>query len=254
MSDASTVLEPPSGHKKARQNRINHLDRAYERIEQLIVTCELAPGRELSLQDLQTLTGYGRTPVHHAVNRLSHDTLIIIRPRHGLRIAPIDLSRERLLLDLRRNLERFVIELATQRSSASHRNRMLHLSRTLRLRRDEMGIDEFNDIDRRIDQLFLTAAGEPFVEHTLRPLHTMFRRTGWLYHRHMPDSADLKVTIDLHLSVLDAVANGRVAAALQESDALIAFVGTMFDDLEAHIDPSLLDTSIEPLIGFQYPD
>ena len=45
-----------------------------------------------------------------------------------------------------------------------------------------MTIDEFNRLDRRIDQLFVAAAGEPFLEHTLRPLHTIFRRIGWIYH------------------------------------------------------------------------
>lgn len=237
------------GARPSRVNRINHFELAYERIENLIVKCELAPGSELSMQDLQDLIGLGRTPIHHAVNRLALDTLIHVRPRHGLRIAPIDLSRERLLLSLRKDIERFVIELAAQRSGASHRNQMLHLNRILRERRSEMDINEFNEIDRRIDNLMLSAAGEPFVEHTLRPLHTIFRRTGWLYHRQMPGSADLKATVDVHLAVLDAVANRHVDAALQASDALVAFVDGMFDDLEDRIDPSLLDVSIRPLSG-----
>lgn len=239
------VSEQPS----TRANRVNFFELAYERIENLIVKCELKPGSELSMLDLQNLTGFGRTPIHHAVNRLANDTLILVRPRHGLRIAPIDLSRERLLLSLRKDIERFVIELAAQRSSASHRNQMLHIIRALRERRNEMEINEFNDIDRRIDTLMMAAAGEPFVEHTLRPLHTIFRRTGWLYHRQMPGNADLKATIDVHLAVLDAVSNRRADAAMQASDALIAFVDDMFDDLEARIDPSLLDASIEPLGG-----
>lgn len=232
-----------------RVNRVNFFELAYERIENLIVKCELMPGSELSMLDLQNLTGFGRTPIHHAVNRLANDTLIIVRPRHGLRIAPIDLSRERLLLSLRKDIERFVIELAAQRSSSSHRNQMLHIIRALRERRSDMEINEFNEIDRRIDALMMAAAGEPFVEHTLRPLHTIFRRTGWLYHRQMPGNADLKATIDVHLAVLDAVCNRHVEAAMQASDALIAFVDDMFDDLEARVDPSLLDASIPPLGG-----
>lgn len=244
-AEAPDTGKKPSRPKRA--NRINHFQLAYERIENLIVKCALAPGSELSMQDLQNLTGFGRTPIHHAVNRLALDTLIIVRPRHGLRIAPIDLSRERLLLNLRKDIERFVIELAAERSGASHRNQMLHLNRVLRERREVMDIDEFNEIDRRIDQLMLVAAGEPFVEHTLRPLHTIFRRTGYLYHRQMPGSADLKATIDVHLAVLEAVASRHVEAALQASDALIAFVDDMFDHLEAKIDPNLLDITIEPL-------
>ena len=36
------------------------------------------------------MTWIGRTPIHQAVNKLAADTLIIVRPRHGLQIAPIE--------------------------------------------------------------------------------------------------------------------------------------------------------------------
>jgi DNA-binding GntR family transcriptional regulator len=100
----------------ARRNRVNLFELAYQRIEEMLVRCELAPGRFLAMQDLQDMTGFGRTPVHHAVNRLAADTLIVIHPRHGLQIAPIDLARERVLLHLRRDIERFVIRLAAERA------------------------------------------------------------------------------------------------------------------------------------------
>ena len=138
-----------------RTNRVNLFGLAYERIEHLIVTCELKPGRFLSIQELQEMTGFSRTPVHQAVSRLADDTLIVIRPRHGVQIAPIDLARERMLLQLRRDIERFVIRLAAERSGPSHRNQFLHIERLLRERRDSMTVEEFNVLDRRIDKLIL---------------------------------------------------------------------------------------------------
>jgi DNA-binding GntR family transcriptional regulator len=232
-----------------RRNRVNLFELAYHRIEELLVKCELAPGRFLAMQDLQDMTGFGRTPVHHAVNRLAADTLIIIRPRHGLQIAPIDLARERVLLHLRRDIERFVIRLAAERAGPSHRNQMLHMERLLREKRDGLTLAEFNTLDRRIDQMVLAAAGEPFLEHTLRPLHTIFRRIGFIHHSYMAEKTNLDGTIDHHLAVLNAVATKHVDRAVAASDALIAFVDGMFDEMESRIDPSLLDCSIEPLLG-----
>ena len=231
-----------------RTNRINLFGLAYERIEHLIVTCELKPGRFLSIQELQEMTGFSRTPVHQAVSRLADDTLIVIRPRHGVQIAPIDLARERMLLQLRRDIERFVIRLAAERSGPSHRNQFLHIERLLRERRDSMTVEEFNVLDRRIDKLILTVAGEPFLEHTVRPLHTIFRRIGWVHHRHIKGDESLKTTIDCHLAVLNGVANRHINEAAAASDALIDFVDSMFDVMEREIDPSLLDCSLEPLI------
>ncbi len=231
-----------------RRNLVNFFELAYERIEDLIVNCELKPGRFLAMQDLQAMTGFGRTPVHQAVNRLAADTIITVRPRHGVQIAPIDLARERMLLRLRRDIERFVIRLAAERSSPTNSNQLLHLERLLRKQRKSMTIDEFNVIDRRLDKLILTAASEPFLEHALRPLRTIFRRIGWIYHTQIKGGVSLHQTIDCHLALLDAVANRHVDRATTASDALIDFVDNMFDVMEREVDPSLLDCSLELLI------
>lgn len=228
-----------------RRNATNLSELAYERIEALLVSCELAPGRFLATHELQAMVGYGRTPVHQALSRLAADTLVQITPRHGIRIAPIDLTRDRLLLRLRRDMERFVIRLATERSGASERNRMLHIKRQLIEHGATMTVEQFNVIDRLIDQQFMAAAQEPFVEGTLRPLHTIFRRIGWIYHMQTPGHTDLRDTVDGHVAVIDAVANGKVDDAISASDRLMEFVDTMFDTLERDVPPSLLDCSLD---------
>jgi DNA-binding GntR family transcriptional regulator len=237
----------PAASDAKRRNPVNQFESAYLKIEELLVNCALKPGRFITVQELQGLTGFGRTPVHAAVNRFAGDTLIIIRPRHGLQIAPIDLARERLLLGLRRDVERFVIRLAAERAGLSHRNQMLHIERLLRERRATVSIDEFNKLDRRIDALILAASEEPFLVHTMRPLHTIYRRIGYIYHRLLPGHTDLTGTIDRHLAIIDAVANRRVERAVEASDTLIDFMDQMFEDMEAGVDPGLLDCSIEPL-------
>jgi DNA-binding GntR family transcriptional regulator len=238
-----------------RTNRTNLADLAYDRLEELIVTCTLPPGRFLSIQDLQDQTGVGRTPIHQAVSRLAADTLILIRPRHGLQIATVDLARERTLLQLRRDMERFVVRLATERCTDSHRNQVLHIIRALRTQGDGMAIAEFNHQDRRIDQLFMAAAGEPFLEHTLRPLHTISRRIGWIYHSFVCPDEGLQRTLQCHLAILDAVAARRIKDAVAASDRLIAFSDSMFDVLGRGVDPALFDCNLaDPKDPIPFPD
>ncbi len=238
MTARKTAEPPPS------RNRTNLADLAYGRLEELIVTCALRPGRFLSIQDLQAQTGVGRTPIHQAVSRLAADTLIIIRPRHGLQISTVDLARERTLLQLRREMERFVVRLATERSTDSHRNQMRHISRALRGKAALLSVGEFNLLDRRIDQLFITASGEPFLEHTLRPLHTISRRIGWIYHSWVRPDEGLTRTLECHLAILDAVVAKRVKDAVAASDRLVAFSDSMFDVLDRGIDPALFDCNL----------
>lgn len=243
------LVEPgdPIDRKQARANHANLLELAYGKLEELLVNCTLAPGRSLSIQDLQDITGLSRTPVHQAVSMLARDTLVIVNPRNGIQIAPIDLARDRLLLELRRDIERFVVRLAAERSGPTQRNQMMHLSRVLRERRATITIDQFNEFDRSIDNLILAAGNEPFVGNALRPLHTIFRRIGFLHQNHIGGEATLHRSVDCHLALTDAIANRRADDAVKASDEIVQFVDAMFDELEARIDPRLLDCSVEPL-------
>jgi DNA-binding GntR family transcriptional regulator len=214
---------------------------AYDRIEDLIVHCRVAPGASLTTNALQELVGVGRTPVHQAVRRLAAETLIRIRPRDGLAISPIDLQRDRRLLQLRREMDRFVAELATEHLDANQRNRLIRLGTTLRERRRSMDVHEFNIYDRQLDAVLLDAAAEPFLDRTLRPLHTIFRRVGHVHLTHLGGAPGLAKTIDCHLALLSAVVDRNTKAAKSASDTLIDWAQTMFDSLEGNIDPTLLD-------------
>jgi DNA-binding GntR family transcriptional regulator len=123
---------------------------------------------------------------------------------------------------------------------------MQQIERALSERRGSVSIDEFNQLDRRIDALILAASGEPFLVHTMRPLHTIYRRIGYIYHQLLPGH-DLTGTVDRHLAILNAVAGRRTTSAVKASDTLIDFMDQMFADMSAGIDPGLLDCNIEPL-------
>lgn len=214
---------------------------AYERIEDLIVHCELRPGADIRVQDLQDLIGIGRTPVHQAVRRLAAETLIQIRPRDGLRISPIDLGRDRRLLQLRRDMDRFSVQLAAEKLNANQRNRLMRLDRSISERRSAMDVHEFNGYDRELDAIILDAADEPFLERTLRPLHTIFRRTGHVYLVELGGEDGLQQTIACHIDLLHAVLEQNAVEASRASDRLISFADSMFGRLEREIDPKLID-------------
>jgi DNA-binding GntR family transcriptional regulator len=116
------------------------------------------------MHDLQEMTGLGRTSVPQAVSRLAADTLIVVHPRHGLQIAPIDLAREHVLLQLRRDIERFVLRLtagAFERSGPSYRNQIMHLTRALRDQRKKMTIGDqmFDAMERELHPALLDCGG-----------------------------------------------------------------------------------------------
>ena len=245
-SGTSTVVASPDGFpdRPGRKSAESLSMLAYERIEDLIVHCRLAPGSDVKMQDLQRLVEIGRTPVHQAVRRLAAETLIRIRPRDGLQISPIDLRRDRRLLQLRRDMDRFVAKLASEKLDSNQRNRLIRLGLAMRNRHDEMDVHEFNTYDRQLDTILLDAADEPFLDRTLRPLHTIFRRIGHVYLTHLGEKTGLIQTIDCHLALLEAVAERDGTKATGASDRLIDFADSMFDKLEGNTDPQLLDAGV----------
>lgn len=228
---------------------------AYERIESLLTHMELKPGEYLTLQAVQERVGLGRTPIVEAIRKLSDDTLVEVRAGRGLKVAPIDLARERELLDLRRDMERFAIQRTIKKASHLHLSQMrrlyesldaLNTSRETALTADD--IRSFNELDHRMDDLILAAAAEPFLARTLRPLHTIYRRLGFLFLTYCGMDELIHRNIALHQEVLRAILNRDIEGACEASDELMDFAASMFPSLEMKLDPSLLDAGIEPFM------
>lgn len=214
---------------------------AYERIEELFVAMRIAPGAEIRTQDLQTMVGLGRTPVHQAVRRLAAETLLEIRPRNGLRVAPIDLSREKRLSELRRDLNRFVTLAAIRHMTSNDRAVLHHLRRELVAEIDAMPLDTFNAIDKSFDRLLIRASGERFLERVLSPLHAIARRIGYLHITRISGHEGIVASADRHLAIIDAVLAGAEEKACAASDELVRFSVDFARQLEEEIDPALLD-------------
>jgi len=64
-------------------------DQAYKALEELLVTAKLAPGSIWSEPTLSTLTGFGRSPIREALQRLTFDHLVVPLRRHGFRITEV---------------------------------------------------------------------------------------------------------------------------------------------------------------------
>lgn len=247
----NTIAEKPVKPRNASAG-VSRGDLAYDRIESLIAHMELRPGASLTMQTLQDMTELGRTPVLEAIRKLTDDTLLDVRAGRGLRIPPIDLAREKRLLPLRKEMERFAIMEAIANATPLHISQMRKIHQALSDievdadNHKQIIIKQFNELDHRLDRLILDAAHEPFVARSLRPLHTIFRRIGFLYLTHCGSEADVKTNIDLHAELVKAVITRDESQALQTLEELIGFAGDMFEPLETHIDPSLFDISISP--------
>lgn len=66
--------------------------KAYEVLEELIVTLQLTPGQVLSEAGLAKQLGIGRTPVREALQQLAREGLVSILPRRGVIVSEINVK------------------------------------------------------------------------------------------------------------------------------------------------------------------
>jgi DNA-binding GntR family transcriptional regulator len=215
---------PPPPRPRARPDAANKSDEAYARIEEMITFQDLAPGQLVSEAMLAELTGFGRTPVREALQRLAREGMVEIHPSRGILVAPISVESQLDLLEIRRSLEELTVRLAARRSEASQREAMRELAQALAA----FGGDDyraFGPLLKRSHGLIAAAARNPYLPVAMAPLQGLSRRFWFSNLREV--ASDLRDGAERHIAILRAVcqqdAEGAAAASLALNDYLVEF-------------------------------
>ncbi|GAB5469120.1 MAG: GntR family transcriptional regulator [Rhodospirillales bacterium] len=198
-------------------------ERAYQVLEELIVTLELPPGAVLSEQALVKRLGIGRTPIREALQRLALESLVTILPRRGVLVSEIDLRRQLRVLELRRELERFLANKASERATDAQRERLREIAQGMREAAETSDGIAFMRLDRELNLLVAAAAHNEFANRSVNLLHGLSRR---FWYQHYKQVADLPLTARLHADLSQAIADADKVAATKASDALIDYIET----------------------------
>lgn len=180
-------------------------ERAYDILEEAIITLGLAPGSIVSEQELSELTGIGRTPTREAIQRLSRDRLIQVLPKRGLMVSPLDLVGQLNLLELRREVEGLVCRSAARRATLDQRVRFSSIAvdfRSCIVSNDQIN---FARLDKEFGELCLEAAQNEYAEAAMRPILGLARRS-WHYHQRR--GASMSEMALLHAVLADRIVSG----------------------------------------------
>lgn len=182
--------------------------RAYRRIEEAIVTLELAPESFVSEAFLSQLCGLGRAPVRQAVRRLSFERLLVVKPKRGIYITEIDAVRQLRLMEVRQEIDRLVFRSAARRATPEQRTLFLQLAEDFR--RSAAASDEllFIRSDKAFNELSLVSARNEFTADSLLLIQGLSRRFWFRYFRHFDM---LQTSALLHADVAAAIAEGNVS-------------------------------------------
>ena len=198
-------------------------EEAYRRLEELIVTLELAPGSVVSEAILSERIGIGTTPIREALQRLAREYLIQILPRRGVIVTGIDVRQQLQVLETRRELDRLIARAAARRSQPTDRQRFADIAATMSRAVAAGDTHAFLRADGELNAALAAAARNEIAARTVATLHSVSRRF-WFFHRN--DHPGAATTMRLHVAFAEALAGGDEAVVERASDALI-------DDLAA---------------------
>ena len=216
----STGITAPQTHKRPKDSD-TLTDRAYQQLEEMIVTLRLEPGQVLSEAQLAEDLGIGRTPVREALQRLASEGLVNVLPRRGVLVSEINLSRQLLLLELRREVERLCARKAAQRATADERDGFRALADDLAAVADNRDDAGFMRLDLQFNRALVQAGRNEFAERAMRRIQGLSRR---FWFQHYREVLDLERCARLHADVARAIAQGDADGAATASDALMDYI------------------------------
>lgn len=197
-------------------------DQAYQQLEEMIVTLELAPGSVLSEASLSARMGIGRTPIREALKRLEIQRLVSSVPRRGLLVREMNVAEHFALLEVMRPLDRLLATKAARWATEAQRAALRKAAKGMLEAAKKGDKHAYLLCDHTCDQIVTAAAHNPFAVDALSPLYSHCRRIWCSYSR----PADLLTSAEKHARLMEAVAHGDEEAAGRASDALLDFLET----------------------------
>jgi DNA-binding GntR family transcriptional regulator len=217
------ALKRNSNSAASRKRDADHslTDQAYARLEELIVTLQLAPGEIVSEAALSRQLRIGRTPIREALHRLARERLVNILPRRGITVSEINIGAQLRLLEVRREIERLVARSAARRASDADRNQFAALGKAFEAAARTDDATAFMRTDRAFNDLCLVAAHNEYAASTMLLMNSLSRRFWFIHYR---QAADMPLAAKLHAAVARAIAKGDAKAAATASDRLLDYI------------------------------
>ncbi len=190
-------------------------EQVYEKLEDLIVFCEIEPGTVLTEGEISEMVGAGRTPVREALRILAKRYLVNIT-RIGIVIPDMSSSVQLQLLEVRRVILKLCVECSIKRLTELDKNSMKELLATV----DNQSDTEFLHWMKRRQEVLAKASKNQFIYEELRNVQGLSRRF-WYYYAKKEDHLIVK---QMHKDILEAVLKEDIDKARKAVDAIIDYI------------------------------
>jgi DNA-binding GntR family transcriptional regulator len=202
------------GIRNLSQNEI-----AYDSVKEKIIAMTYKPGLYLNTAEMMAKLSLGRTPINHALHRLSREGLIHIIPRKGVMVAPLSIDDAMELIDVRIANERLCARLAAEKITKDEFERIAGL---LEEQDEAIAGNEFERVvrlDLRFHEEIAIVSKNQTLMEILKTIHARSQRF-WVIS--FKTEGHLREIQAEHRLILDALgkADPEATAAAMEAHAL----------------------------------
>lgn len=190
-------------------------EQAYRVLEKHLVMLDLPPGNLVSEGELIRLTGFGRTPVREAIQRLAQHDLFQVIPRQGLKVSPVEPAHLLQILEARKPLESLMARRTAVKASDKQRSSLARLARELAGCHDDY--NRYLNVQLEIESLLDECCANPYVIQAITPLRIHCRRF-WNLHRANIKASDVIVA---QSNLVRLAARRDLKGAQKASDTVI---------------------------------
>lgn len=178
-------------------------DVIFEQLRDEIMALDILPGAKLSEAEVAEKFGVSRQPVREALNLLSSEDLVEIRPQKATRVSRFSLQRIEAERFARRAMEIEVIREACANWSDVYRPGFERSLRAQTRAVKDHDTAAFHGLDEEFHQLLTDAAGTPFAFEKIRGHKAHVDRICVLS---LKNTSEMAILVDDHQAIFEAVA------------------------------------------------
>lgn len=177
-------------------------DFAYDKIKNMIVTNELAPGELISENALAKTLGISRTPIREAIFILEAEGFINTIPNKGSVVVKFDMEDIIEFMQIREALEGIAARIAADRGNTVIFEGILEELEEIKDTYDETQVEIMLSIGRRLHKEILMATGNSRLQKMLDNLYSQLDRIMVLSRN---EEKRLQISHDEHIVIAKAI-------------------------------------------------
>ncbi|MCP5271365.1 MAG: GntR family transcriptional regulator [Burkholderiaceae bacterium] len=196
-----------------------------------IVSLDWAPRRQIVRGEIADEFGVSQTPVREALLKLEADGLILVWPQSRTEVAPIDVTRVREVMFLRRALEiEVALTVAMRQPKVDLAAAQAIVDDQRRLADDDAAMARFMALDRAFHQTLFDLAGQAALHALLVERSADLDRVRRL---HLPLRGKRLAILADHQAIVDAIAADEPLAVMAAVRQHLSGTAGTLDELVA---------------------